>query len=291
MQLSFEIFQNTAVMPDLDTAGKAPEQISLSAFLADPGWRAVPDPGAKGEYKGMWVMVQPDGKEWNVGSWIGKFRNEVEAKKAFHRKRVYWAIHRGEDVPESVLSEYPDLLQAQRGIHEKMASVQIKSGPYVEVSTKEGKRHFHILDAPIYGRVQLREFITDHLLAPRPKLDEVQTLLDEREQMAIALERVLKARLPEDHRPHLIHESYDQLLTFGCKDIPVRFRIPEAIDEEGYCTKYRIHEGKTAVAIGCSFPVVVYEEAGELKRIKLYPSQVVAIRTEQGWIEFSSPGE
>lgn len=294
MQISFDIFDDEVLLMNTDMKNLKPEEMTLAMFMSNPDWKAVLDVKATGETKGQHHMIQPDGKQYK-GGWIGKFRNPEEAKLNFHYKCLYWAVFRGREISEVVLSEYPKLLKTQRRITAFMSNIHIGTGPYIAVTVNSQIRHFHIMDCPLFGRVNMREFVQDHalieLLPDQRAYGTVDDIFGPVEEMAIALERKLKNILPDGHRPHLM---LPRLLQWGHKDNQVWIRIPESINDEGECTQYREVEGTTVIAVGSCIPRMECIIDGKPVRMGLYPSILTKYLTNEGlidWIESLSLNE
>lgn len=195
-QISFDIFENEVLLIDTDMKDLQPEEMTLAMFMSNPDWVAVLDERANGEQKGQYHMIQPDGKQY-IGGWIGKFKNPDAAKRDFHYKRLYWAVFRGREVSEIVLSEYLVLLQCQRRINALMKNIYIDGySYYVAVTVNQQVRHFDYMDCPLFSRVNMREFIKDHsLIDLQPGQHPYRTendIFGPIEEMAIAIERKLK---------------------------------------------------------------------------------------------------
>lgn len=274
MQMTLDIFGEDLLIVDVNKSVEKVTELTLYEFLQIDEWKAYPDPKATGESKGVYKLLQPDGKDWR-GGWIGKHKSPELAKRAFHDKEVYYAVHGGRDVSERVLKDYPDYLKAQRFIHHIMSKVHIGSGPYVRVETDEGTSHFYMYDFPTFDRVSARGFVQDF------HLDKWEVpfkgSFTAREMTAIALSKCLVPHLGKYHYPHLKNEAYKSLV-FGIVDKEVTFQVPLEWDNQGHVTKYTIAEGKTAHNCGSCVPRVVVEEAGKLIHCSLYPSQLLAIK-------------
>lgn len=286
MQLTLDIFNDEVVLFTGNTKKMKPEEMMLSMFMSEPAWHAKLDERASGEAKGMYHMIQPDGSEWR-GGWIGKFRNEEMAKRNFHHKQIFWSIFRGSEIAESVLQDYPKLLKVQNSIHRHMSNIHIQNGPYIVVNVGGERRHFHVLDFPMYSRVSVREFIQDHKLielAPGQTWYGSGDDFGPVEEMAIALGRKLCTLLEDDHRPHFLLQ--DNRLSSGSPDVRVILRIPETI-EDGVCTKYRLVEGVTVYSAGSCVTRVEYTDEGTSTavRIGLRPSLLLKVETDTGWRE------
>jgi hypothetical protein len=285
MQLTLDIFEDQAILFDPIVSKKRRlEDMSLSMFMSDPGWRAVRDEKATGESKGMYHMLEPDGAKWQ-GGWIGKFRNEDQAKRDFHHKQLYWAVHRGTDLADFVLSDYPKLLMSQKSIRKKMNEIYIGDGDYIAVEVGNRTRHFHKMDFPMFSRVSMREFIRDHSLVELTP-DQPAYGSGPVEEMAIALTMKLDKLLAENHRPHFLFLYRDERLAWGREGVEVRLRIPEEINVQGHCTRYRVVEGKTVFSSGSCCTRIEYQDGDGTVRTGLQPSQLLAIRTASGdWKE------
>ncbi|MFM9280938.1 hypothetical protein [Paenibacillus jiagnxiensis] len=217
MQMTFDILGDSLCEVKTPDENTLPTDMTLSAFLTSPYWRAVQDPKARPEHKGMYVMIQPNGEQW-MGGWIGKFKDEETAKRSFHRDRVFYTILWGkQDIDDLILKDYPELKRAKDAIHEMMKQVHV-GDPYVRVQTPNGAKYFHLLDFPLYCRVGARGFVKDHGLEYRsfiPLMND--TIFGPVEISAIALGRLFRKYLPEGHRPHLLIPEYHELTIFTGK--------------------------------------------------------------------------
>lgn len=282
MQLSFDLFDNSLVAIDVEDINREPWEMTLSEFLSIDEWHAFPDPRAREENRGMYVIQKPDGSMWS-GGWIGKYKNSEQAKRGFHKDQVYYKLLWGCDVPEKVLVDYPKLLKAKKRIDEYMQTVHIGSGDYVRVERPEGVKFFHIMDFPMFCRVGARSFvISGGLCGARNPEDEIFNSV---EIAAIALYRSLRnAGMSPDYRPHLIQDEYRELY-FDYGERKVRFALPAQIDQEGNATLFTYHEGTASYSYSFGQPAIEYEDDGETKVILLNPSQLVAYQDDnQNWI-------
>jgi len=277
MQISLDIFNGEAFISEQDTLRLEPHQLTLAAFLSEPKWKAYPDPNARGESKGQYKLLRPDGREWSFG-WIGKHPSEEAAKRAFHEQQVHRKIHGGAEISELVLAEYPQLLEAQRNIHWYMNAVRLSTGRYVAVRVGDADRHFHILDFPMYDRVSTREFVRRFQLEIAFGNSWVQHPFNDLEIASIALARALKSKLKDEYRPHFTIPEYRQFR----EGQEVRFRQPIAFDNEGCCTVYEEYEGIIFIKIGSCFPHVRYQTSHELCTMAMHPSMLLAVKDGSG---------
>lgn len=288
-QISFDIFENEVLLMDTDMKNLQPEEMTFAMFMSNPDWVAVLDEKASGDQKGQYHMIQPDGKRYSSG-WIGKFKNPDAAKRDFHYKQIYWAVFRGREVSELVLSESPVLLQCQRRINALIKNIDFGYSPYIAVTVNEQVRHFDYMDCPLFSRVNMREFIKDHALIDlQPGQHPYRTendIFGPVEEMAIAIERKLHFFRLSKHRPHLF---LPDALQWGHPGIHVGLRLPEAINEDLDCTQYRDVEGITVNSVGSCMPRVECQIDGEIVKLGLYPSILTKYRTNQDveWIAYN----
>ncbi|MFB5678759.1 hypothetical protein [Paenibacillus terreus] len=275
MQMAFDIFGDSLYEVKAPDRNTQPTDMTLSAFLASPYWRAVPDPKARPEHKGMYVMIQPNGEPWQ-GGWIGKFKNEETAKRSFHRDRIFYAILWGkQDIDDMILKDYADLKRAQDAVHEMMKQIHV-GDPYVRVRMADEEKFFHLLDFPLYSRVEARGFVKDHGLECRSFFpSKSDTIFGPVEISAIALSRFLSDYLPEGHRPHLLIPEYYELTRSPGKY--VQFRVPVEFDLQGEAIGYQLYEGISVYPLGGTVPRIEYTVDGDTKHWWLYPSQLTAI--------------
>lgn len=290
MQITMDLFSDEMIIASTDTKGLRPEQMTLSQFLSDSSWRAELDLKATGESKGMFNMIEPNGGKYR-GGWIGKFRNEDLAKRDFHKNAVYYSIHRGGFLSEHVLSDYPKLLMAQRGIQKKIDNIHLLSGTHFRVRVENVDRYAHLLDVPLYSRVCMREFVWNHRFLIDGTSRFGNNPIDEVEQMAIALEMKIKV-IPKDHRPHFLFGKHESVLRNGSSDTRVRFVIPQEFDEAGFLLRYEIHEGVCTYNSGSLMPAVRYVVDDVENRMILYPSHIIAIsQHNEDWITLQGLNE
>lgn len=286
MQLVLDIFGDVLDIAPDPVKKLKPEEMSLLQFLELESWRAMPDERASGESKGNYILIQPNGEQYS-GGWIGKHKNEEAAKRDFHKKQVYFAIHWGRVLPDHVLFDYPDLKSAQQSISQMKQNILLSSGPYVKVRVSGCERYFHMMDVPLYSRVDMREFVRIHRLCSDGARVTNTSGIDEIEQMAIALEYVMSRHMDEDHRPHLLIEEYEHSLRYGGKPVVVRLRVPIEVNGDGQAVSYEIYEGHPVYSLSSAYPAIQVDVGGESKRMPVLPSQFVGIKMDESssWID------
>ncbi|WP_152970838.1 hypothetical protein [Bacillus sp. FJAT-28004] len=278
MQMAMDFFAGEMTIASIDTRGLRPEEMTLSQFLSDPAWIAQLDPHAKGESKGMFELIEPDGKKYR-GGWIGKFRSPELAKRDFHKDAVYYSIHRGSILSERILADYPKVLTAQRGILAKLNDIHLTLGTHLRIMIGNVERYVHYMDIPLYCRVSMREFVWNHQLVEEGESRYGNVLISGIEQMAIALEVKLKnSVVPNDNRPHFFFGKYEGALKYGSDDTRIRFMLPQEINQDGFVIRESIHEGVVQYNAGSTMPAVRYAVEGAEKTHTLYPSQFIAIK-------------
>lgn len=277
MQLTFDLFQDVFQVPITDTKDLLPEEMSLHTFLSAHTWKAILDEKASGESKGQYLLIEPDGKPYR-GGWIGKHKNEEQAKRSFHKNRVFMSVWWGNMLPEHVLADYPDILSAQRNILAMQENIIVKEGPYVRVNIDQTDKFFNKADLPLFDRVSMREFVRMHGLLSKDV--PINKTFSQIEQMANAIEMKMKQVMDENHYPD--YGEYESLLLK--KDVCVLVRFPVSVDDAGYATTFEIVEGRTIYNASSPFrPGCIIE--GTEQRMTLYPSQIIGIKQGQNWEE------
>lgn len=287
MQISFDIFDNSLVSVEVDNINAEPWELTLTEFLNIPEWKAFPDPKARDEHKGVYVMQRPDGSMWR-GGWIGKFKTEEQAKRKFHKERIYYHLLWSGDVPDRVLTDYPNYLEIKQKISEYEKKVYIGEGDYARVSTTDGDVYFHRLDFPMYSRVSARGFV-NRLGLCGDETPKSYGIFNAREIASIALYRCLRhAGVSKEHRPHLMLPEYRKLCFSSQDNMNIRFQIPTEFNQQGQPVRFAVHEGKCRYEFWNESPIVIYHIEGETKEHFLQPTELCAIQIELGtWKEIS----
>ncbi|PAD73072.1 hypothetical protein [Paenibacillus campinasensis] len=284
MQIEFDIFADSLQTPELPAKDKQPHEMTLAQFLASPDWVAYPDPKPTGKSMGMYLMKQPDGTDW-MGGWIGKFKDQRKAKMEFHYSQVFRTVHWGkDDVDPKVLSQYPKLAKAQEAVHQYLSWIQFDMrGDYIEVGLPSGTRFFHILDFPLYCRVSVRGFVKNHGLDHFPlELENLESIFNQVEVAAIAIERFVSKFLNAGHRPRFLIPEY-MSLTNGTTGDEVRFRKPISF-KDGQ-PEFETFTGVTVFNYFSDVPSVEYVDQGKTQVWSLYPSQILAVKIDGNWKE------
>jgi hypothetical protein len=164
-----------------------PWKMSLNEFYMDEGWVPV-KVDRTDEYKNQHYMYMPDGSKWS-GGWIGKSPSLEKAKLSFHKKQVYYALHRGANVSDVALDTYPALKEAKHCILEIQNRVRI-SGDTMTVDMNGRQQSFHACDYFNLPRYAQRGFVKDNDLVS-PELNNIDEWFSAVEMTCIALIRAV----------------------------------------------------------------------------------------------------
>ncbi|MGE7828502.1 hypothetical protein [Paenibacillus sp. NPDC093718] len=272
MQLTLDLFQDELFIVNSDLDNLLITEMTLTEFMMNSKWEAFLDTEATGEGKGNYYMKQPDGSKYR-GGWIGKYRSAEQAKKEFHYRQLYWALHGNGYFLEKALASYPKLHQAYKEIQAYRKSVFVSEGDYVRVCLNGENRFFHIHDCPMFSRVSMRAFVKGHGLAElNGNMDQTFNPI---EIACIAIEQVMEDRIGSRYRPSDVYPGFSELENLtGMK---IRFRIPQHFNETNEPQDYKVLEGVSRFN-GWSYGLRVHVE-GELQDEDevyiVFPSQIL----------------
>lgn len=168
-----------------------PYEMSLTSFMNDDGWRAIPYQGGEGEYN-KYHIVQPDRTRWK-GKWDNLHRNAELAKLDFHYEQTKRAIYQGLEVSAFAVEEYKDLEYVLESIYDITTRITIKSFSAFEMEVDGRVKQVSLEQYP-HTRSAQRDFVVSKKMLPKRSI----TYLSEdptfplKEMIVIALNRSLR---------------------------------------------------------------------------------------------------